>query len=435
MKQAPKKVNAYVATKTTLTNVRGLGVRTLEYIWNCRTRGVRIDIEKLRHINPKVMHMLDFTVPRNYDSDSSSHGSSETKTGGQLENRSEVTKENQTEVDNGANNAEDEEATDHDIPEERVVTDDGNVPEPELEFEEGVHEPDSPQAVANESSESHVPDKIMEVSERLERVISEIPQMIRDNIKHYDVAAIVRHELMNQNVSAAVSAQDTKNLADQMSRLSIQLSEVGRQQESDIKVLQDAIDSTDNHHQNQYDECRASLGSFQSRVQALETHTSDFSERLHTIETSLTQETNDDAMFRASIGGSIHALREQMQQFDAALGEVQHDLQCMWNKTTVIVNRNDQPCTSTPRDTAPTLHTTVNTDVVRSREGSSTMQQPTSICGTTYQVASNIPTYESRAARGNTTRSVRLSHGKSSHSKTTQASHAQRHTNRPSVPS
>ena len=140
-------------------------------------------------------------------------------------------------------------------------------------------------------------------------------------------------------------------------------------------------------------------------------------------------------MFRAYIGWSIHELREQVQQFDAALRAVQHNLQCMWNITKINVNKSDQPCTSTPRDTAPTLHTTVNTDAVRSREGSSTIQQPASICGTTYQAASNIQTYESKAARGNTTRSVRLGHEKSSRSQTTQVSHAQRHTNRPSVPS
>ena len=149
----------------------------------------------------------------------------------------------------------------------------------------------------------------------------------------------------------------------------------------------------------------------------------------------MTQESNDDALFRASIGGSIHELREQVQQFDAALRAVQHNLQCMWNITTVNVNKSDQPCTSTPRDTAPTLHTTVNTDVVRSREGSPTIKQPASICVSTYQAASNIQTYESKAARGNTTRSVRLGHEKSSRSQTTQVSHAQRHTNRPSVPS
>ena len=84
------------------------------------------------------MHMLDFTVTRNYDSDSSSHGSSETRAGGQLREPICSYQGNQTEVDNSANDVEDEEATGHDIPEERVVTDDGNVPEPELEFEGSV---------------------------------------------------------------------------------------------------------------------------------------------------------------------------------------------------------------------------------------------------------------------------------------------------------
>ena len=52
--------------------------------------------------------------------------SSETRTGGQLDNSSAVTNENPTVVDNGVVDVGKDEA-DHDITEQRVVTDEGNI--------------------------------------------------------------------------------------------------------------------------------------------------------------------------------------------------------------------------------------------------------------------------------------------------------------------
>ena len=70
-----KRVNAYTATKTTLVGLQGIGVRTLDYIWNCRERGEKIDVEHVRSLKPKVLQILDFSVPGSCDPESTSSSS------------------------------------------------------------------------------------------------------------------------------------------------------------------------------------------------------------------------------------------------------------------------------------------------------------------------------------------------------------------------
>ena len=68
---APKKapVNVYTATKTTLNGLRGLGCKTVDYIWACRDKNQLIDPEK---INQRCIPLLDFTVPDDYLANASS---------------------------------------------------------------------------------------------------------------------------------------------------------------------------------------------------------------------------------------------------------------------------------------------------------------------------------------------------------------------------
>ena len=66
------KVNVYSASKTTLTSLRGIGVRTVDHIWYCRSKKMRVDAEKIKNINPRAMKVLDFTVPEGYDTDTDS---------------------------------------------------------------------------------------------------------------------------------------------------------------------------------------------------------------------------------------------------------------------------------------------------------------------------------------------------------------------------
>ena len=70
-----KRVNAYTATKTTLAGLQGIRVRTLDYIWNCRVRGKKIDVEHVRSLKPKVFQILDFSVPGSCDPESTSSSS------------------------------------------------------------------------------------------------------------------------------------------------------------------------------------------------------------------------------------------------------------------------------------------------------------------------------------------------------------------------
>ena len=83
--QTTKRVNAYTATETTLVGLQGIGVRTLDYIWNYRVRGERIDVEHVRSLNPKVFQVLDLAVPGGCDpepmSSSSDSGYSSRKHG------------------------------------------------------------------------------------------------------------------------------------------------------------------------------------------------------------------------------------------------------------------------------------------------------------------------------------------------------------------